>query len=81
MSYYRIDGSYIDIDNIPKIIEIEKRKQPLQKKQTTIKKQTIEKFSVSDFNHASIPSETDKEKLRRKAKQYEKEYKAAKEYA
>jgi hypothetical protein len=75
MSYYRIDGSYIDIDNIPKIIEIEKRKQP------KTKKQTIEKFSVSDFNHASIPSETDKERLRRKAKKYNKELQAAKEYA
>jgi hypothetical protein len=78
MSYYRIDGSYIDIDNIPKIIEIEKRKQPTKKIQ---KKQKIEKFSVSDFNHASIPSETDKDRLRRKAKEFEKKYQAAKEYA
>jgi hypothetical protein len=81
MSYYRIDGSYIDIDNIPKIIEIEKRKHKKPTKKIQKKQQKIEKFSVSSFNNASIPSETDKERLRRKAKQYEKEYQAAKEYA
>jgi len=61
MSYYKIDGSYVDNDNPTYSftnIQYSGIKVPSQRK--------IEKFSSSVFNKsASIPSETDKDKLRK----------------
>jgi hypothetical protein len=69
MSYYRIDGKYINTE--PKIIYTNKR--------TSNKKEKLKK--IEKFSTPSIPNETEKERYRRKAKEYAKKQKAAKEYA
>ena len=68
MSYYRIDGKYIHLE--PQIIETKKRS---SNKKSKLK--TIEKFTPH------VPTETEKQKYRRRAKEFAKKQKAAKEYA